>query len=258
MKRAAILIALTASLGACQTTRAPPHVVLPAAYEAPGGAAALAPQELDRWWLLFNDPQLNTLEDEAFRLSPDARTAAARILEARATRGSQVAQTLPTGNLAGNLTRQSASNVGASVSNDLFPIGGVTTTRTLNFNVSWELDLFGRLAEARKIAKASFAAARFDVEGTRASLAASVADNYFQARGLAIQLADARETARIQAELEKVATEKAQYGLGAASDADRVAGDLAQANAQVETLEAQLHAAQRQLLILVGRPFEPT
>jgi outer membrane protein TolC len=134
----------------------------------------------------------------------------------------------------------------------------VTDSRTLNFDVSWEIDLFGRLAEARRIAKANYAAARFNAEGARASLAASVADNYFQARGLAIQLADARETASDQAELEKVAAEKAQFGLGAASDADRVAGDLAQANALVEVLEAQLHAAQRQLLILVGRPFDPT
>jgi NodT family efflux transporter outer membrane factor (OMF) lipoprotein len=257
MKRAAILFALTAGLGACQTTREPPHVVMPSAYEAPGGAAALAPVQLDRWWLLFKDPQLEALEDEAFRLSPDARTASARILEARAARGSQIAQTLPTGDVTGKVSHERASNIGAG-SDNLIPVGGTTDSRTLNFDVSWEVDLFGRLAVARKVAKANYAAARFDVEGARASLAASVADNYFLARGLAIQLADARETARIQAELEKVAAEKADIGLGAASDADRVAGDLAQANAQVETLQAQLHAAQRQLLILVGRPFEPT
>jgi outer membrane protein TolC len=36
---------------------------------------------------------------------------------------------------------------------------------------------------ARKVANADLAAARFNIEGTRASLAAGVADNYFQARG---------------------------------------------------------------------------
>ena len=61
MKRAAILFALTAGLGACQTVREPPHVVMPAAYDAAAGAAALAPAELDRWWLLFKDPQLTAL-----------------------------------------------------------------------------------------------------------------------------------------------------------------------------------------------------
>lgn len=257
MKHVVILLALTAGLCACQTAREPPKVVMPVAYDGAGAGAALAPEQLDRWWLQFNDAQLDALEDEAFRLSPDARTAASRILEARAAEGSQTAQTFPTGGIAGNLSRQSASNIGAGQSNDLFPIGGVTTTRSLTFSPSWELDLFGRLAEQRKIAKANFAASRFDIEGTRASLAASVADNYFQARGLAIQLADARETARIEGELERVAAAKATYGLGASSDADRVAGDLSQANAQVESFQAQLHVAQRQLLILVGRPFEP-
>jgi outer membrane protein TolC len=50
-----------------------------------------------------------------------------------------------------------------------------------------------------------------------------------------------------------VAQEKANRGLGAASDADRVAGDLAQARAQLVDLQSQLHAARRQLLILIGR-----
>jgi NodT family efflux transporter outer membrane factor (OMF) lipoprotein len=257
MRRLATLVLLAGGLAACQTTRAPPKVVMPASYDGAGAGAAMSPAQLDRWWLLFNDPQLNALEDEAFRLSPDARTAEARVLEARAVKRSAIEQTLPTGNIQGNATRQRAYNIGAS-SDDLFPIGGTTDTEQANFNISWEIDLFGRLAEKRKIAKANFAAARFDIEGVRASLAASVADNYFLARGLAIQLADAKENARIETELQKVAQEKATYGLGPATDADRVAGDLSQANAQVESLEAQLHAAERQLLILVGRPFEPT
>ena len=258
MTRVAILIALLCGLSACGTTREPPKVAMPAAFDGAGAGASLAPAELDRWWLLFKDPQLNALEDQAFRLSPDERTAASRILEARAVETSAIEHTFPTGGAQGNLSRQTATGIGAGSSDDLFPVGGVTTSRTLNFTPSWELDLFGRLAQQRKIAKANYAAARFEIEGTRASLAASVADNYFLARGLAIQLADAKENAQIQGELESVATQKAQIGLGAATDADRVAGDLSQANAQVESLAAQLHAAQRQLLILVGRPFEPT
>ncbi|HEY1560787.1 MAG TPA: TolC family protein [Caulobacteraceae bacterium] len=258
MTRVAILIALLCGLDACGTLREPPKVAMPALYDGVGAGAALAPTELDHWWLLFKDPTLNKLEDDAFRLSPDERTAAARILEARAAKSSAIDQTLPTGEIQGNLSRQTATGIGAGSSDDLFPVGGVTTQRTLNFNPSWELDLFGRLAQERKIAKANYVASRFDIEGVRASLAASVADDYFQARGLAIQLADAQESERIEDELERVATQKAQIGLGAATDADRVAGDLSQAKAQVESLQAQLHAIERQLLILVGRPFEPT
>src|SRR6185436_3721038 len=130
---------------------------------------------------------------------------------------------------------------------------GDSESETLNFNVSWEIDLFGRLRQARKIAAADFAAARFNAEGARAALAANVADAYFQARGVSLQLSDARETARAQTQLYQVAQRKAERGLGSASDADRVAGDLGQARSQVDNLEAELHAAQRQLLILTGR-----
>ena len=243
----------SATLGgsAVAATRAPPPR-LPAVYEISSPGEPLAPANLDRWWLLFQDPLLDALEDEAFATAPDALTAEARIVEARATRNSQIAQTLPTGEISGKASQEREHNIGAG-GDALFPIGGVFESETLNLQPSWEIDLFGRLAEARKVAKADLAATRFNIEGSRASLAASVADDYFQATGLAIQIADAGETVRIETDLERVAKEKADLGLGAASDADRVAADVAQAQAQLEDLQSQLHAARRQLLVLIGR-----
>jgi NodT family efflux transporter outer membrane factor (OMF) lipoprotein len=225
---------------------------VPAAYEDAPGDNPMAPAELDRWWLAFHDPVLEGLEDEAFRTGPDALTAAARILEAKATLASEVAQTLPKGEIQANASDEREHNIGGA-ENALFPVGGRFENESANLEPSWEIDLFGRLREAVKIAKADRQAARFDIEGAKASLAASVADDYFQAEGLSIQIDDAKETVRIDADLERVAQAKADIGLGPASDADRVAGDLAQARAQQEDLESQLHAARRQLLILIGR-----
>jgi NodT family efflux transporter outer membrane factor (OMF) lipoprotein len=240
---------------AAAATRAPPPR-LPVAYDASSLGPALAPATLDRWWLLFQDPVLNALEDEAFAAAPDALTAEARIVEARATRNSQIAQTLPTGQISAKASQEREHNLGGG-QNALFPIGGVFESETANLEPSWEIDLFGRLAEARKVAKADLAATRFNIEGSRASLAASVADDYFQATGLAIQIDDARETLRIETGLERVAQEKADLGLGAASDADRVAADVAQAQAQLEDFESQFHAARRALLVLIGRGGAP-
>lgn len=233
-----------------------PNIRLPTAYEQPGHTP-LAPLELDRWWLNFNDPQLNSLIEDAQAHSPDALTASQRIIEAQATRQSNVLQTLPRGNIAGNAARRSTENIGGG-GNPLFPSGGNSETDTLNFNVTWEIDLFGRLSAARRVAAADYAAARFNAEGSRATLVANVADGYFQARGLAIQLRDARETVRIQRELRRIAQVRADHGLGARSDIDRVEGDLSQAMSQVENLTAEIHAQQRTLLVLVGRGFDPT
>ncbi len=188
--------------------------------------------------------------------SPDVKSQIARLREAAATRNSDILQTFPTGDLTGGASRQTSNDLGASASS-LFPVGGVTEDEHLDFKVSWELDFFGALNDARKAAKADYAAARFDIEAAHASLVANVADSYFVARGLAIQLDDANETMRIENELLRSTTIKAQRGLGPQSDADRIAGDLAQAKSQVENLKAQQHAAARLLLILVGRGREP-
>ena len=230
-----------------------PAVSLPSAYRAAPSNAPLAPAALDRWWLLFNDPALNALEDEAARGSSDARLLAARLDEARAARLAQRARTLPTGSVAGAASHQKAYDLGTGGGSDINPSGGVTDTASGNLAVSWELDLFGRLAVARRVADADAARARFNIEGGWASLAADVADTWFQARGLAMQLEDARQTARIEDDLLGVARRKATAGAAPADDIDRVAGQLAQAQARVADLQARLEDTRQQLLILVGR-----
>jgi NodT family efflux transporter outer membrane factor (OMF) lipoprotein len=254
--RLTVMVILGALLVGCAGGRPrAPDLRLPARFDAPATGPELAPAALDRWWLVFHDPVLTALEDEALRSAPDARTAFSRLVEAGAVRSSAVAQTFPTGSVTGNASKEHEINIGGG-QNSLFPIGGDYITRTAALNVSWELDLFGRLAEQRKIAKANYVATRFDIEGAFASLAANVANDYFQATGLQIQILDEQETVRIDTELARVAQEKADRGLGALSDADRVAGDLAQARAQLTDLQSQLHASRRQLLILIGHGID--
>jgi NodT family efflux transporter outer membrane factor (OMF) lipoprotein len=252
---AAILACLV--LAACASVRKA-DVRLPTAFEAPPGAPADS-VALDRWWTIFGDAQLTTLIDQTLAANPDAKSAAARLAEARAARTGALTKFLPQGDATGS-TRETHTNQISGTRFDFpgFSTSGVSDNAQANFNVSWELDVFGRLFAAGRAANADVAAARFDYEGTRASLAAQVADAYFQARGLTVQLADARETARIQRALYDMATKRAQHGLAATSDADRVAGDLSQADAQVAALEAQLQVQRRTLLILAGRVVEPT
>jgi outer membrane protein TolC len=80
----------------------------------------------------------------------------------------------------------------------------------------------------------------------------------FLLRGLAVQLVDARETARIQTGLRDLARLRAQRGLGAQSDVARIEADLAQATAEVSRLEAEQQANRRALLVLTGDPAAPT
>jgi NodT family efflux transporter outer membrane factor (OMF) lipoprotein len=244
---ACIVLAACLTLGACAHVRAP-DLRLPEGYEAPRGTAPEGAVQLDRWWLAFHDDQLTGLIEQTLANNPDARSAAARLAEARAVRAEALVQFLPQGDIRGSTSRTDTHQLAGTVFN--FP--GFSSSGVSNASA------VGRFFAARRAVDADVAAARFDYEGTRASLAASVADAYFLARGLAIQLDDARATQRIQGELYDTATRRAQVGIGARADADRVAGDLAQAKSQETGLEAELQVQRRTLLVLAGRTIEPT
>jgi NodT family efflux transporter outer membrane factor (OMF) lipoprotein len=247
------LAGLTAA-GCVNTPRPTPDTRLPAAYEAPAGATQA---DLDHWWTSFNDPQLTSLIETALEKAPDARTAAAVLEEARAVRKGQVRQIyIPGTPLTGSASKTHTDILDSSGAAG-FTQGGDSESYAANFDVSWELDLFGRKRAGMGVVDNDFAAARFAYEGARASLAANVAQSYFEARGLAVQLDDARQTERINTSMRDFAVKKANAGLIATSEADRAEADLADTQARAANLDAQLGTARRSLLILVGRGIDP-
>jgi multidrug efflux system outer membrane protein len=250
----ALSLASLVAAGCVNTSRPTPDTRLPIAYEAPAGTAQA---DLDRWWSSFNDPQLTSLIETALQNAPDARTAAAKLEEARSVRKGQVRQIFIPGTPLTGSAKKTHTEILDSSGAAGFTQGGDSESYAANFDVSWELDLFGRKRAGMGVVNNDFAAARFAYEGARASLAANVAQSYFEARGLAVQLEDARQTERINTSLRDFATKKANAGLVASSEADRAEADLANTLARVADLEAQLGAARRSLLILVGRGVDP-
>ncbi len=240
----AVLSACALTAGCQSGPRVTPNLALPAGFEAPAATSGMAAAPLDAWWTAFNDAALTDLIETALKAAPDARIAGARVEEAIATRRSQYdSAVFPTGQVVGNAARGNTDTSGFSIPG--FNSGGDTRNYSANFNVSWELDLIGRRRHAVRAIDAELAAARFNAEAAKASLAANVAQSYFQIRALDVQLENARDSARVQGSLADLATRKANVGLGAGADADRVAGDVAQAQAQVAALETQLQAARR-------------
>ncbi|WP_293900579.1 efflux transporter outer membrane subunit [Phenylobacterium sp.] len=252
-----LLVVAALALSGCAVARKP-DLRLPVAFEGPAAppAGAIA---LDSWWTAYGDAELTGLVEQALARNPDVRTARSRLDEVKAQRISAIAQYLPQGDPTYSSRRTHTDQLGGTVvSIPGFSNSGTSTNQAANFNVSWEVDPFGRGFFAGRAATAEVARVRYAYENTRASIAAQTADAWFQAKGFAIQLADARETARIEQDLYDVATKRAKAGIAATSDADRIAGDLAQANAQVEGLQAQLQVEKRAILILAGRVVEPT
>ena len=234
----------------------------PAAYEQPQPAEKAQAAALDQWWTLYNDPQLTGLIDEALKNSPDSKDAAAKLEQAIAVRRGALLSYNPQGNLSASISKPNYTDLNpGSASTGSFSFNPVQflgiETASLGFPVTWELDLWGRRATAKRSANADFEAARFTYDATRWSLVANVADSLFQARGLAIQLDQAQETLRIEQQLYDSSKARADHGLAPASDTAQTLANVQNAEAQAEGLRAQLLAARRQLLLLVGRGVDP-
>ncbi|WP_256677833.1 efflux transporter outer membrane subunit [Pseudomonas sp. SJZ079] len=263
------ILGISLLLGAC-ATGAPPrsaYVALPPAYDSALTAAPAT--SLNQWWTLYDDAQLTALTSRALAQGFSVREALARLQEARALRSVSLAKFDLQGDLQGNAeyrqTRDLESHntsipAGLPAGLDLGPgvdRTSIAKTANLSLPVSWELDLFGRRGATQRSAEADVETARFEVEAARAAIAAEVARSLFQARGLHVQRDEARETLRIQQDLMALVTERARRGLTPSSEVDRVASDVAQAEAQAEDFNAALLAARRALLAVVGNGTDP-
>ncbi|MBW3559742.1 MAG: TolC family protein [Proteobacteria bacterium] len=260
---AAPLLAACAGLGGPGPRQA--EVRTPAAYATSEGVV-LPDAALERWWTLYNDPELTALVEEALAANADVRAALARLEEARATRASLIRGLSPRGDLSGGVqvqdTSGSAADGGGGVRGggqgaQFGQIAGMQNSANLGLTGSQELDVFGRNLPARQTINAEFLASRFAADSVRAAAAAQTADALFLARGTAVQLEDARETLRIATELSRVTRIRAERGLSPRSEFDRAETERFNALAEIARLEAAVRAGQRVLLTLTGRSGEP-
>src|SRR5262245_10612082 len=112
-----------------------------------------AASDVDRWWTVFNDPKLNGLIEQAYNQNLDLRTAGTRILAARATRN------IAAGNLFPQLQEAFADISHNAISGTVANARRTEVERFFDnnaagFNLSWELDFWGRFRRAIESADA--------------------------------------------------------------------------------------------------------
>ncbi|MGB5233230.1 MAG: efflux transporter outer membrane subunit [Desulfoprunum sp.] len=245
-----LLLGLTAcaAVGPQYTT---PQPDLPSAWSqleqtAHPVADAAPPGDVSRWWRQLDDPLLSGLMAEAVQASPDLRIAQARLREARARRGVAAAERLPEVTASGSARRsQSSSEAGSGTTNDLFSAG---------LDASWEIDIFGGVRRSVAAAEADLATAAANLDDTRVSLAAEVALNYVEVRGLQLRLAIARTNLASQSETLQLTEWREQAGLVGRRDVEQARSNREQTRAQIPTLETSLAEAEHSLDILLGKP----
>ena len=172
-----------AVLGACSTPYQRPGVQLPAQWvhadvTAPTNTDAQIVQQVlhDRWWTVFGDASLNELVELALARNNDLRAAGWRLRNARLAAGNAFGNRLPTLNGGGsagasrNLDADSPSPAGTDWQR----------TYSASLGVSWELDLWGRLAAKQSAADWEAEATWQDRQATAQALVANVLGTYWQ------------------------------------------------------------------------------
>jgi len=215
---------------------------------------AAASADLATWWTGFGDPLLTKYVTLALEQNLDLAQASARVIQARAGLGAANAALLPSGNLGGQAARvyQSVETPLGQVLNATPGFDRYGNDYEVDFNASWELDVFGGLRRGREAALADYQASEAGAVATRLAVAAQTADIYIGIRGLQARLKVARKQVQTQQDL--LSTIKLLYGKGLAAELQvrQAEGALAQVQASVPVLEAGLDAAMNALDVMLG------
>jgi len=158
------------------------------------------------WWKLFNDPTLDTLVEKSYEQNLDLRSAGLRILQARAALGVSEGLFYPqqqnvSGFLAGG--RAGGNNYGAA---------------GLNFDVGWEMDVWGKYARGAESAEATLYASVASYDDILVSIIAEVARNYVSYRTSQERIKFAKRNTIIQEKIVEIT--QIQFNAGNVSELD--------------------------------------
>lgn len=244
-----IYIAFLATLGGC--SMAPeyqrPAVELPQAWQAAPAQGQNMPG--DRWWTLYQDGTLNLLVEEALLYNQDLALATARLDEARALARIADAQLVPAVDAAFQRDRTRRSDSTAT----RFPGALENNNYRAQVNVSYELDLWGKLRNSAKAAQAELLATTAAHETVRISLTASVVQSYYALISLDAQVDATRRSLTLRQNDLKLQRVRADAGIINDFSLRQLEAEVAAAQAQLPALETRRSSEELALGVLLGR-----
>ncbi len=252
----AVPAALCLLLAGCALTppEPPAPVVVPAAFKetGPWQRAAVQTPVPDTWWTLFQDPVLDDLEQRLVIGNQNLKSVVAQVASARAALEASRSAGLPT--LSAGL---SATRTGSPDSSNGF---ATATTRSpsnnlsLSANANWEIDLWGRLAQATTGAQAQLQASVDDLAAARLSAQATLAQTYFSLRSAEAQYALLERS--VQAYQRSLDLTQLRYDAGVVARSDVLQAQTQLKSAQAQMLESATQRAQLEhaIAVLLGLP----
>ena len=211
--------------------------------------AALDPD----WWTQLGDPQLDALIAEALEKNYDLEAASHRVLAAAAQARQSGALSNPSLDFGLNAARDQNVFVGLPIPGVNNVLARTSDTFAGNFSVSWEVDLWGRLAAAERADLAELAASQADQIAMRLSVAGQTATHWIQVVEVREQRDLARRGLASFRDSERFVAMRYANGVSTALDLRLAESQSANAAATLAGLERDLRSAQRALELVLGR-----
>ena len=207
--------------------------------------------DIATFWRGFEDPVLTSLIERAIAANGDIRIAQGRLQEARAALSGTRATLLPEIDVTGSETRSLAPE-------SLLP-GTTRGQRTADafdagFIANWELDFFGRNRRATEGSSARVEASQAGVHAAQTIVAAEVARNYLDLRGLQQRYQVARQSLVNQQETMRLTGKRLEAGRGTRLDVARARSLVESTEAVLPALQASIERSAFRLATLTAQP----
>lgn len=242
----------------------PPATTAPATYkESPTqfkeseGWTVAQPQDATlrgKWWEIYNEPDLNALEDQLNIGNQNIRQAFENYMEARALVRETRAQLFPTLSIGGAYNRSQTSSSVGSFSNTGVPTGTQSQLFSLPADVSWEPDLWDRVRNAVRSSQYQAQLTAADLENERLTEQASLAEFFFEIRAQDELQTILNDT--VDADQKAVESEKARYETGFDDQISLVEAQTTLASAQSAAINVGIARSQYEhaIAMLIGKP----
>jgi len=243
----------------------PPAMTAPAAYkESPanfketGGWTVAQPQDAvlrGKWWEIFNEPELNALEEQLNVDNQNIRESFESYMEARALVREARSQLFPTVSLGPSYTRsQGSSTLGSGAATTAGQSGGQSQVFSLPGEISWEPDLWGKVRNAIKSSQYMAQVSAADLANERLSEQTSLAEYFFEIRGQ-----DALQSILDQivaVDKHGVEVEQGRYDTGVDDEITLVNSQITLHSAEAAATSLKVARAQYEhaIAMLVGKP----
>lgn len=204
----------------------------------------------DRWWSLYADPQLDALVEESLTHNSDLRIAAANVERAQALLRENRAARIPSTQISAGASYQRQGGTAVPPAAH----GEARMIYNAGFDLSYEVDLFGRITRAIQAARADYEAAAATRDATRVTIAAATTQAYFDACLIGARIDVANRSLAQVSESYALTQRQVQLGVGSDFETSRAGVLVEQQRAAVAALEGLRQQALTDLTVLLGRP----